>query len=74
MTGPTYVELVDGQIVTRDAEEWRHETLARHVLQLPSLNARREWLADYEKLHGKAATVKLQDTMTAVWTKERAAA
>lgn len=74
MTGPTYVELVNGDIVASDAEEWRHECLARHVLNLPSLQERREWLADFGKRHGEAELTRLQDTMTALWAKERSAA
>ena len=71
MTGATLVELVNGEIVTRDAEEWRAECLARHVLQLPSKAARVEWLVEYEKRHGEAARVELQDVMRAVWNKGR---
>jgi hypothetical protein len=67
------VELVDGQIVTRDAEQWRSECLARHVLQLPSRPARQEWLADFEKKHGSADTERLRETMTALHQKARAA-
>lgn len=73
MTTPVYVELVSGQIVTRNAEEWRHECLARHVLELPSKAARVEWLEKFTKVHGEAATQALRDTMTALWNKERAA-
>lgn len=68
-----FIELIDGQIVHRDAEAWRHECLARHVLQLPSKAARQAWLADYDKLHGAAEATALQDTMRAIWAKERAA-
>jgi len=71
MTGATLVELVNGEIVTRDAEEWRAECLARHVLQLPSKAARVEWLLEYGNRHGEAARLELQDVMTAVWNKGR---
>lgn len=69
----TFVTLVDGQVVTSDAEEWRHETLARHVLSLPSLGARREWLADFEKKHGVDDSVRLMETMQHLHEKARAA-
>lgn len=65
------VELVDGQVVAYDAEEWRHECLARHVLDKPLLE-RREWLADFAKRHGTASATRLMDTMAAVFAKERA--
>lgn len=71
MTGATLVELVNGEIVTRDAEAWRAECLARHVLQLPSKAARVEWLTEYEKRHGAEATKALRETMTRVWIKGR---
>lgn len=70
MTGATYVELVNGQIVMRDAEEWRDECLARYVLSLPSLKERRAWLADYEKRHGSEETDRLKANMMAI--KEKA--
>lgn len=62
----TYIELINGKIVTRDAEEWRDECLARWVLQYGrgdadnGLARRRRWLADYEDRHGKAAADKLK--------------
>ena len=62
----TLVELVDGRVVTRDAEDWRDECLARHVLRLPSLDARREWLADFQKRHGEAEADRLRALMTAL--------
>jgi hypothetical protein len=67
----TYVELVDGRMVARDAEEWRLECLARHVLQLDGKLLRQGWLIEYERIHGNAEALKLKDRMTAVWAKER---
>lgn len=67
----TYVELVDGRVVTRDAEEWRNECLARHVLSLP-LHIRRDWLADFEKKHGAKETAHLKAAITAVHEIRRA--
>lgn len=69
----TMVTLVDGQIVTSDAEAWRHETLARHVLALPTLDSRRAWLADFTKQHGEDDAQKLMDTMQLLHAKARAA-
>lgn len=71
--GPAYVELVDGRIVSRDAEEWRHECLARHVMVKP-LPERRAWLADFERMHGTEDAERLKATMAAVRAKARATA
>ena len=61
--GPVFVELIDGQMVSRCAEEWREECLARHVLQLRPLSARQEWLADFEKKRGPEAAGSLKATI-----------
>lgn len=71
--GPAYVELVDGRIVSRDAEEWRTECLARHVLAKP-LPERRAWLADFERMHGAEGAERLKATMAALHAKARATA
>lgn len=68
------VELVGGEIVKSDSPQWRDECLARHVLALPSVQARRAWLADHEKWHGLEARIAMQKTMTAVWEKAKVAA
>lgn len=60
----TLVQLIDGRMVQSDAEEWRNECLARHVLALPTLDERRAWLADFEHRHGKAEADRLRDKMT----------
>lgn len=65
MTG-TLVQLIDGRFVHSDAEEWRSETLARHVLALRTLADRRAWLADFERRHGAAETAHLRDAMQQV--------
>ena len=67
----TYVELVDGRIVTRDAEAWRAECLARHVLNLPTLDERRSWLADFERRHGKEDADRLRETMKLIHGREK---
>lgn len=68
----TLVTLIDGQIVTSDADAWRDECLARHLLRLP-LPERRAWLADFEVKHGAADAEMLKATMTALHEKGRAA-
>lgn len=66
-----YVELINGEFVRRDAETWRDECLARHVLNIKSLSARQAWLFDFEKKHGPAEAQKLRGGMTLIWEKER---
>ena len=69
MIDATYAEVTDGEIVTRDAEEWRREFLARHVVELPTFVERREWLNKYQKLHGPADLDALKVTIRAVQNK-----
>lgn len=59
----TYVQLIDGQYVTSDAEAWRAECLARHVLALKTRMERQVWLQDFEKRHGKDDTEALKAKM-----------
>lgn len=59
----TLVQLINGEFVQSDAKEWAAECLARHVLALPTLAERREWLADFEKRHGAGDTEKLKYQM-----------
>ncbi len=65
-SAPVLVRLIDGQLVQSDAEAWRRETLARHVLALPSLLDRQEWLATFERKHGAGETATLKAAMTAI--------
>lgn len=67
----TLVELVDGRVVTRDAEEWRAECMARHVLALPTLALRRAWIADFEKRHGPLDVANLMETMQLLHAKRK---
>lgn len=70
MTAPrsaAYVELIDGRVVMRDAEEWRAECEARYVLSLQPLEKRRAWIADIERKRGKAAADALRAGMTMVF-------
>ena len=69
----TLVELIDGRVVTRDAEEWRHQCLAQHVLRLPGRAIRAEWLSDFERRHGASAADRLKATIQALHAKGRAA-
>ncbi len=68
---PVIVQLIDGRLVESSAEEWRTETLARHILRKP-LPERQAWLADHEAKHGKADTQVLKDAMTAIFEARKA--
>lgn len=68
----TLVELIDGQLVMSDAEQWRDECLARWVLALPTKSKRIEWLADFEKKHGAAEAAKLRTNVMKAFDKDKA--
>jgi hypothetical protein len=55
--------LIDGREVASDSPEWRAESLARYVLDLPNRN---EWLIDYAKRRGEDAAKALADRMRLV--------
>lgn len=52
--GPV-VTLIDGRVVCNFCEDWRAECEARHVLAMPSIHARREYIAGISKRRGDAA-------------------
>lgn len=49
---------------------WRLECLARHVLRKP-LDDRREWLADFQKIHGKRPADRLKAVIVAEHAKPK---
>lgn len=59
-------ELHDGTEVSSDSEAWRHECEARTVLAMPTLTARRDYLAAVERKRGIAARERLQQTMLGI--------
>lgn len=59
--------LHDGREVDSYSPEWRHECLARAVVAIKHVDQRREWLAAYEKRHGKDTADKLRATVRALW-------
>jgi hypothetical protein len=61
------VTLANGDTVQSDDPRWQHECLARHVMRMPDLAARREWLADFEKRHGEVETERLRTTIRELW-------
>lgn len=69
--GDRLVTLIDGTEVSNYSQEWRAECEARHVLAMPSIIARREYLAAIRKKRGDAAGQQLEDLVRAVWAKGR---
>ena len=65
--------LCDGTEVSSYSEAWRHETEARWILKLGSLDERRAWLQGLEKRRGKAHVEQLKTTMRNLWAQPRAA-
>lgn len=66
------VTLIDGTTVPSDSEAWRAECEARHILTMPTIQARRDYLADIQKRRGDAAYAALADLVRAVWEHRRA--
>ena len=69
--GPV-VTLHDGRVVCNHCEDYKQECLARHVLAMPSKDARREFLASWGRKHGQEAGNALADLVRAVWEARRA--
>lgn len=67
MTAAT-VTLLDGTEAPSGSEAWRHECEARAIAALPTLAARRAWLAAIAKRRGDPAADRLRATMRAVWS------
>jgi hypothetical protein len=65
------VQLIDGELVMTDAEEWRAECLARWVLKLETIDHRRKWITKFEASHGAEAANKLRDDMLRVHANDK---
>ena len=65
------VTLIDGRQVSSYSEDWRAECEARHVLTMPTVLARREYLAAITKRRGEKAGQQLADLVRAVWAHNR---
>lgn len=61
------VTLIDGSEVDSASEAWRAECEARHVLAMPAVEARREYLTGIQKRRGQAAYQALADLVREVW-------
>jgi hypothetical protein len=77
------VTLVDGTVACTWCPAWRHECEARHILNLPTLHQRQDYLygtmnqfqrmaGGIRQRRGEAAVERLQATMTALWKQRKA--
>lgn len=64
---PSTVTLADGRQVLSDSPEWRAETEARTILNMPSKPARLEFLDKIEKRRGPAARKDLEQRIMDLW-------
>lgn len=65
------VTLIDGRQVDSWSEAWRAECEARHVLSLPTIERRRNYLAGATHKRGEAAGKELADLVRKVWEHNR---
>lgn len=61
------VTLIDGRQVPSDSEAWRHECEARAVMNMPTLEARRGYLAKVGAIRGAQARKLLEATIAEIW-------
>lgn len=73
--------LIDGTEVDSSSEPWRHECECRHILNLPTLQQRREWLYGRPEMkfgrhtyvggllqrRGEDAVKRIEATMMVLW-------
>lgn len=64
---PSTVTLHDGREVLSDSREWLLECEARHVLNQPTIEARRALLAGIEKKRGEPARKELENRAMDLW-------
>ena len=65
------VTLIDGREVDSSSEAWRQECEARHILAMPSIHARRDYLASVLQRRGVKHHAALADLVRAVWAHNR---
>ena len=65
------VTLIDGRQVDSYSEDWRAECEARHVLSIPTIQARRDYLSGCAKKRGEKAGKELADLVRKVWEHNR---
>ena len=62
------VTLIGGTVVCSSCPAWRVETEARMVAGMPTLEARRGYLADVEQKRGKVSADELREVIKVEWT------
>jgi hypothetical protein len=67
------VTLVDGRQVSSDSHEWKIETLARFIVDIPGAAKRQEWLEGFDRRLGVAATNEIRDCMEEIRKSRKAA-
>lgn len=76
------VTLIDGREVPSDSEDFRHETEARAIINMPSLEQRRQYLygrrgitgnmeGGLRQKRGDEAVKRLEQTIKAIWYSNR---
>ena len=64
---PTLVKLSDGREVLSDSEDYRAETEALYVLELPTKEIRLNFLEAIEKRRGTKARKELEERILKLW-------
>ena len=64
---PTLVKLSDGREVLSDSEDYRAETEALHILNLPTKEIRLNFLEAIEKRRGTSARKELEERILKLW-------
>jgi hypothetical protein len=57
------VRLIDGQQVSSESEQWRHECEARAIAKLSTREERDAWLSTIAIRRGEPAAERLRETM-----------
>lgn len=59
--------LADGRVVCHRCEDWRAECEARVVINMPTVQERRKFIADVTRARGEAAAEKLKQDIRTLW-------
>ena len=65
------VTLATGEQVSSDSQEWKAETEARYILDLPTKQVRLDFLDKIEKRRGTEAKQDLERRIMALWQLRR---
>lgn len=59
--------LHDGRVVDDNSHDWRIECTALEVLKMPTSDARRAWLDNFEKVRGKHDADPIRERVRAIF-------